>query len=296
MQQCTTKIVVFDMDETLGYYMELGMFYDALKSYIKTYNISLTVDQGLFNKVLDLFPEFLRPNIINILNFLKTKKRSKQCNKLMIYTNNQGPIEWAQQIKHYFEQKINYPLFDQIINAFKVNGKHVEICRTSHMKTHEDFIRCTKVPVNSEICFFNDVFHPGMENENIYYINIKPYTYDLSFDTMIQRFIKSGIINEKLLGSENIELMQKYITDYMKKYNYIFMEKSKKSLIIDKILSKKILQHLQIFFNKKPKLSINTKSKRQLTKRQLNMNKNNQNKTKKQPIKSPIKSHIKPFN
>ena len=76
-QQCTSKIVVFDMDETLGYYMELGMFYDALKSYIKTYNIPLTTDQVLFNKVLDLFPEFLRPNIINILNFLKTKKKNK---------------------------------------------------------------------------------------------------------------------------------------------------------------------------------------------------------------------------
>lgn len=279
-QQCTSKIVVFDMDETLGYYMELGMFYDALKSYIKTYNIPLTTDQVLFNKVLDLFPEFLRPNIINILNFLKTKKKTKHCHKLMIYTNNQGPIEWAQQIKHYFEQKINYPLFDQIINAFKVNGKHVEICRTSHMKTHKDFIRCTKVPTNSEICFLDDVFHPGMENENIYYINIKPYTHDLSFDTMIQRFTKSGIINDTILGNENIETMQQYITDYMKKYNYIFMEKSKESLIIDKILSKKIMQHLQIFFNRKPKPKNNPK--RQSTKKQLITNKNNQNKTKKQ--------------
>ena len=279
-QQCTSKIVVFDMDETLGYYMELGMFYDALKSYIKTYNIPLTVDQELFNKVLDLFPEFLRPNIINILNFLKNKKKAKHCNKLMIYTNNQAPVEWAQQIKHYFEQKINYPLFDQIINAFKVNGKHVEICRTSHMKTHKDFIRCTKVPTNSEICFLDDVFHPGMENENIYYINIKPYTHDLSFDTMIQRFTKSGIINETLLDNKNIETMQQYIRDYMKKYNYIFMEKSKESLIIDKILSKKIMQHLQIFFNRKPK----NNPKRQSTQKQLNVNRNN--KTKKQHNKS----------
>jgi hypothetical protein len=283
-QQCTSKIVVFDMDETLGYYMELGMFYDALKSYIKIYNIPLKIDQDLFNKVLDLFPEFLRPNIINILNFLKNKKKVKHCHKLMIYTNNQGPVEWAQQIKHYFEQKINYPLFDQIINAFKVNGKHVEICRTSHMKTHKDFIRCTKVPANSEICFLDDVFHPGMENENIYYINIKPYTHDLSFDTMIQRFTKSGIINDTILGAENIATMQQYISDYMKKYNYIFMEKSKESVIIDKILSKKIMQHLQIFFNRKPK----NNPKRQSTKKQLITNKSNQNKTKKQHNKTNI--------
>ena len=150
------------------------------------------------------------------------------------------------------------------------------------MKTHKGFNRCTKVPSNSKICFLDDVFHPGMENENIYYINIKPYMHDLSFDTMIERFTKSGLINQTILGDENIASMQQYITDYMKKYNYIFMEKSKESLIIDKILSKKIMQHLQIFFNRKPKL--NSNPKRQTTKKQLNMNKNN--KTKKQHNKT----------
>ena len=32
---CHPKIVVFDLDETLGYFSEFGMFWDALKSYIK---------------------------------------------------------------------------------------------------------------------------------------------------------------------------------------------------------------------------------------------------------------------
>jgi hypothetical protein len=187
----------------------------------------------------------------------------------MIYTNNQGPLEWAQYIKKYFENKINYPLFDQVINAFKVNGKHIEICRTTHMKTHKDFIRCTKVPENSEICFIDDVYHPGMTNENIYYINIKPYTYDLSFDIMIQRFINSGIINmneEKERETEKEtererereketkeEIFASFITKFMKRYNYNFIEKSKEVFNIDKILSKKILQHLHIFFRKSSK-------------------------------------------
>ena len=98
---CSSKIVVFDMDETLGYFVELGIFWDSLKSYIKMKNIEVPIDQQLFNNVFDLYPEFLRPNIINILNYLKTKKREKHCNKLMIYTNNQGPLEWAQYIKQY---------------------------------------------------------------------------------------------------------------------------------------------------------------------------------------------------
>ena len=29
------KIVVFDLDETLGYFTELGIFWDCLKKYLK---------------------------------------------------------------------------------------------------------------------------------------------------------------------------------------------------------------------------------------------------------------------
>ena len=32
---CGSKIVVFDLDETLGYFVEFGMFWDTLKHYYK---------------------------------------------------------------------------------------------------------------------------------------------------------------------------------------------------------------------------------------------------------------------
>jgi acid phosphatase class B len=66
---CNPKIVVFDLDETLGYFSEFGMFWDALKSYIKNNSIDFNANQDFFNKTLDLYPEFLRPNIINILTY-----------------------------------------------------------------------------------------------------------------------------------------------------------------------------------------------------------------------------------
>ena len=252
---CTSKIVVFDLDETLGYYVEFGMFWDALKNYIKTQNISINTDQLLFNKVLDLYPEFSRPNIINILNFLKQKKRVKHCHKLMIYTNNQGPDEWAQQIQAYFETKLNYKLFDQIIKAFKIRGKHVELCRTSHMKNHKDLISCTKIPETTEICFLDDVFHPGMVDDRIYYINLKPYVYDLPFELMIDRFINSGILKE---NEENYTttIFKQQMLIFMRRYHHDYVEKTTEAQNVDKILSKKIMQHLHIFFNKgtnKPK-------------------------------------------
>jgi hypothetical protein len=244
---CNPKLVVFDLDETLGYFSEFGMFWDALKSYIKYNNIDFTMNQEFFDKTLDLYPEFLRPNIINILNYLKQKKHAKHCYKLMIYTNNQGPYEWTVQIKSYFENKIKYKLFDQVIAAFMVNGKQVELCRTTNMKTHSDFIKCTKVPKNTDICFIDDLYHPGMKNERIYYINIKPYTYNLTFATIVDRFI-----NSQLLINTNTDIdsssMKAYIVAFMKKFAYIYVDKGNSEYAVDKIISKKILHHLQMFF------------------------------------------------
>ena len=126
----TSRIVVFDMDETLGYFVEFGVFWESLVAYIKSQTQEgekPIISQDLFNQVFELYPEFMRPNILSILKYLKHKKETKHCNGIMIYTNNQGPKEWAFYIKEYYEKKINFKLFDQIICAFKVNGKQVEI-------------------------------------------------------------------------------------------------------------------------------------------------------------------------
>jgi len=252
---CSKKIVVFDLDETLGYFMELGMLWDALNSYIKNKKIPIKINQNLYNKVLDLYPEFLRPNIINILNYLKKKKQRSHCFKLLIYTNNQGPEEWAKYIINYFEHKLNYKIFDQIVAAFKVNGKHVEICRTTHMKTHKDLIRCTQIPDDSHICFLDDVFYPDMSNDNIYYINIKPYIHDLSFDTMITRLLNSDILefpnisnNENENENDEKNVCHKFLLSFLKRYHYNYISKDNVALSVDKILSKKIMHHLRLFF------------------------------------------------
>jgi len=263
MTICSSKIVVVDLDETLGYFVELGMFWDALKAYIQHKQIKISIDQKLFNKVLDLYPEFLRPNIMGILNYLKKKKQKNHCDKLMIYTNNQGPIEWAKYIMNYFEEKIDYKIFDQIIAAFKVQGKQVELCRTTHMKTHSDLIKCTKLPENTQICFLDDVFYPDMSNDKIYYINVKPYIHDLDFNSMVTRLLNSDILVGEV---SDPTLCREFILAFMKRYNYIYVEKTVETQNIDKILSKKIIQHLHMFF--KMKAIEPPSSKLKLTKRQ----------------------------
>ena len=244
------KIVVFDLDETLGYFTEFGIFWDCLIYYFKNKNEE-TLTQSDFNDILDLFPEFLRPNIINILNYLKNKKQSLCCHKMMIYTNNSGPKEWAQHIIDYFSKKINYKLFDQLISAFKINGKVVEVCRTTHDKTYNDFIKCTKLPINAEICFLDDTFYPEMANDNIYYINVKPYYHDLKFEYMLDKFSKSDI-GKKIINNDDNFI--KIMNEHIKLYKYDCINKETNEYEMDKIVGKQIVKHLQEFFNKTKKI------------------------------------------
>ena len=79
------KIVIFDLDETLGYFVKFGIFWDCLNKYFFHHKIEYSLNQSDFNEILDLYPEFLRPNIINILSYLKNKKSTKNCQKIMIY-------------------------------------------------------------------------------------------------------------------------------------------------------------------------------------------------------------------
>lgn len=247
------KIVVFDLDETLGYFVEFGIFWDCLNRFFLQYNYPFPLSQKDFNDTLNLYPEFLRPNIINILLYLKNKKNSDKCDKLMIYTNNQGQPSWTHQLKKYFESKINFALFDQIIAAFKINGKRIEICRTSHDKSYNDFIKCTKLPLNAEICFIDDNYFPDMHNKNVYYINLKPYIHDLDFDYMITTFLNSAIGKEMILNvNKNINVEKEDFEKFMKKefklYNYTLIKKKQDEHQVDIIISKQILIHLEDFF------------------------------------------------
>ena len=101
------------------------------------------------------------------------------------------------------------------------------------------------MPPNTEICFLDDVFYPDMSNEKIYYINLKPYIYDLELDTMIDRFL-----NANICSISDPTLCREQIMSVAKKYNYIYLAKSATEFNVDKIISKKILHHLHTFFNK----------------------------------------------
>jgi len=239
------KIVVFDLDETMGCFVELGIFWDALEKITKNPQIKLLpLDNKQFFKLVEIFPEFLRPNIIDILEYLIEKKKNNECSKIMIYTNNQGPKQWTKMISEYFEHCIGSKIFDQIISAFKVQGKIIEICRTSHDKSVDDLVRCTKIPQNTEICFIDDQSHPLMEKNNVYYIKVKPYKFSMSYKEMAERYYNNLQSSINMDKDDFINTMDVY----MKQFNFIVTKKSLEELEVDKVIGKKILHHLEQFF------------------------------------------------
>jgi hypothetical protein len=241
MANSAHKIVVFDLDETLGNFVELGMFCDALEK-----TTGEKISQEHFFQLMDLFSEFLRPNILRILSFLMDKKRRKCCAKIMIYTNNKGPKSWTKRIAEYFNHKLGSEVFDDIIAAFKVRGKIVEICRTSHEKSVSDLLRCTRIPRHTQICFLDDQFHPLMEHSDVYYINVKPYTYSLPFREMAERYYNTYPDDIPISMSEDVFVSS--IVRHMKLYNYVVVPKTDSELRVDNVIGKKIIHHLELFF------------------------------------------------
>ena len=184
------KYAVFDVDETLGYFSQFGAFVDALNNYYSDFS-RVVFDN--FNELLDLYPEFIRPNMIEILKYVSEKRREGACKGIIIYTNNQGPRVWVANISKYFDYKVGTKVFDHIIAAFKVNGKIVQEGRTTQNKTYEDLVRVANIPKTSEICFVDDLNHPGMRHPNVLYINVKPYVETLPTSTLIKRYLDSNL-------------------------------------------------------------------------------------------------------
>lgn len=249
------RIVVLDVDETIGYFVELGIFCDALTQ--TAWNNDATAQYAHFNALMDAFPEFLRPNIMDILRFLKRKKDADECCGVMIYTNNNGPRAWVEHIIKYMESNLGASLFDQIVAAFKVNGKIIEMGRTTHNKTYDDLLRCTKLPSNVEVCFLDDQMHSHMEHGQVYYIHVKPYVHQLSVQTLMDRFFQTPALRSTT--GVNPDDLRHRVSTFMQRFSATHAPKDPMEQEIDRIISKKIMEHLAEFFKGTP-IALNPRS------------------------------------
>ena len=222
------KVVVFDLDGTLGDFGNIATMWFSLQNFHKG-----KLPNSAFFELMDIFPEFLRPNIFAILNYLKLKKLDRKLKKVFIYTNNQGPKSWAVLIKDYFNNRLSYNLFDGVVGAFKVAGKIVEPCRTSNAKRYDDLIKCTKLSKKTQICFIDDQYHEEMINERVYYIYIEPYLFTMPLNELVRRYLSHETTFDRstlhALTTNESSLDRTYVTQD------------------DKLVSKRLMGYLQRF-------------------------------------------------
>ncbi len=232
------KVIVFDLDETIGSFSDLEILWSSLGELD-----FFTQSQKTFNELLDLYPEFLRYGIMNILDFLFYKKQKGHCYRLFIYTNNRFHKKWTSMCINYLEQKhCMYGLFDQLICAFKINGTVVEPKRTTHSKTHNDFIRCSMLPNTCEVCFIDDRYFEDMETGRVYYIQPTPYFHKLLTTDIVSRVCDSKLVNEL-----DRTILYKFL---MSKFTHINTKpKTNDEIEFDITVSRKLMFHIQEFFH-----------------------------------------------
>lgn len=231
------NIIAFDLDETLGQFSQLGFIVECIEYCENTKLVNTD-----FFKLVDILYKFLRPNLIEILQYIKTEKQKmNESNttlqypqlKVIIYTNNQGPLSWAKLICEYLNNKLDYKLFDDVIGAFKVKGTIMDSRRTSNSKRHSDIINILNCDKNSKILFFDDIFHHEMDEPHVTYIHLVPYKFQYTNKEIINLYLQNFIIsNEHFFRSCMNQLLMRY--KYNDRKNYILPSDNNESMRIFK--------------------------------------------------------------
>ena len=183
------KFIVFDLDETLGYFKQMFYIFSVIGKIQGNQTPIFT--QSVFNRVLDLYPEYMRPNIMDILLYLRDRKQSNHNTYIIIYTNNEHQ-NWTKCVISYIENKLGQSnFFDKTINSLKL-----EPCRQYQKKHLADLFRCIDYSTGSTICYIDNEYHPGMRSRQTNYNKLDSYVNNITMDEVINRLYSSDILNE----------------------------------------------------------------------------------------------------
>lgn len=182
MKKANGNVIVWDVDETLGSFATFSDIYNAIEAVSSE---QLTYED--FRDILDMFPEFIRPKLFKSLRYLK-KFKKKNGYKVIIYTNNIGESYWIDYIKQYIEEKINGPIFDDVIRTYKT-----DIRRTTDNKTYGDLLRCLDVTSLRYTYFIDDQPHNIKNDINVNYLQIPAYVIYPNVLDVGNRLLNSSI-------------------------------------------------------------------------------------------------------
>ena len=180
-----TKLIVFDMDETLGAFTALSRDLLQLQPHLQNY--------ALMKHMLDTRPAYFRPAIMQILKQVHTAKFFDPSLRIILYTNNSNS-QWIMFILNYINQflKLQNPLFDHVLDASQ---------RTTLEKNVADLLHRSNLRPKKNhkysIFFVDDQYHPQMIAKDVVYFHITPYKEpnhtDVDPSRMLFQHLKSFI-------------------------------------------------------------------------------------------------------
>lgn len=208
------KIVVFDMDETLGYFSQLYVIWISLLRLSQT---KLSIFD--FYKLSDIYIFYYHPTIFKILKFLKTNNIN-----IVIFTNNQGLFWWPKLIALYLNYKIsnnnNDNIFKTVIGSYKLQNKINDNRRTSMMKKYDDLKNIMNLNDETKVLFLDDQEHPEMRHPNVDYFKVPNYIIMLPPSRIVNIFLHSNYGKMFILKNKlNIFFFMNNIFHSFKHYN-----------------------------------------------------------------------------
>ena len=197
--------IVFDMDETLGFFAQLSRLWLTLQE-LNNNNLR----SRDFYDMCDLFPKILRPGILKTLKYVSDYKK-KNLTKVVLYTNNTGPSWWPELVVHYIEYKLGDKVFDVIIPGFNRGNS----CRTSALKTYDDLVNCANINKSVKICFIDDQPHRKLaEHPQVTHVFVNAYNYFYTNTDIFQKLQKLHFYKHIYNG-----VVRKSLEEYLLEYN-----------------------------------------------------------------------------
>lgn len=244
------KVITLDLDETIGSFSHLHILWNGIMRFYNKNGLSENDKEKLFFQLFDLYPEFLRYDILHILTYL-CKKQKENVVQLYLYTNNKCGYHWVDMIVKYLQYKISVSsIFNRTICAFKIGSRIVEPDRSTNNKTYSDLINCTKIGKNTQICFLDDAYHEEMIKDNIYYIQPKVYYHCLKISHILSRYFGSPLFTLfERKTSMNNDSYKAFLIDWFSFNNadkYILSYENY-DLEREKEISRKILYYIKEF-------------------------------------------------
>lgn len=199
------KNVVFDFDETIGYFEQI---IEMIKYTKKTSKMDVF-------ELFTLFPLVFRTNIFDIFHFIIRLKKEKKIKSVILYSNNNNDV-FISYVLSFIHQKLNYPLFDLSISLNQTHNKNKNL---SDLLTYSNGLLNKK----SSIFFIDDKEYDDMKMIK-YYIKCESYKYIYS-NTIIENKLNINLppIHDKFISQSIYSLISKEIINKLRLFVLINM-------------------------------------------------------------------------